>query len=229
MEGLVVLWPSAVNALTVLVGGWLGWRWQSHLPAPLLERWLQGLGLFVLSLGMGLVLPTRSPLLLVGSLLVGVALGEGWQLEARLERWLAGQDDHLSAGLSRAFLLFCVGAMTLLGSFEAGLGRFPVVLLQKALLDGVAAQVLGSTVGKGVATAAVPLFLYQGGLTLMAYLWGQGLPAGVIREVNALGGLFLVATGLDLLGIKKMPMVNFLPAFLVQGVCLLTLPGLAPG
>jgi uncharacterized membrane protein YqgA involved in biofilm formation len=220
MGWLWVLWPSGVNALTVLVGGWLGWCGRSHLPRALLQCWLQGLGVFLLTLGMGLALPTRSPLLLVGSLLLGVALGEGLGLETRLQSWLGRRCAGVAAGLSQGFLLFCVGAMTLLGSFEAGLGQFPVILLQKALIDGVAALLLGSTLGMGVAWAAVPLFCYQGMLTLVAYGWGQEIPEAVVREVNALGGLLLLATGLDLLEIKKIPVVNFLPAFLVQGLWL---------
>ena len=220
MGWLWVLWPSGVNALTVLVAGWVGWYGRRYLPAALLERWVQGLGVFLLALGMGLVLPTRAPWVLGLSLLGGAALGEGLGLEARLNRWLGGQFAGVSAGMSRGFLLFCVGAMTLLGCFEAGLGQFPLILLQKTLMDGVAALLLGSTLGVGVAWAGIPLFLYQAGLTLLAYGWGQGLPEMAVREVNALGGLLLLATGLDVLEIKKMPVVNFLPAFLVQGVWL---------
>ncbi len=220
MGWLWVLWPTGVNALTVLVGGGLGWCGRRHLPKALLQRWLQGLGVFLLSLGMGLALPTRAPVLVVGSLLMGAALGEGLGLENRLQSWLGRRCAGAAAGLSQGFLLFCVGAMTLLGSFEAGLGQFPVILLQKALIDGVAALLLGSTLGMGVAWAAVPLFCYQGMLTLVAYGWGQEIPEAVVREVNALGGLLLLATGLDLLEIKKIPVVNFLPAFLVQGLWL---------
>jgi len=142
---------------------------------------------------------------------------------------------RFSEGLVTAFLLFCMGSMTVLGALEEGMGKTPNLLLAKSVLDGFASVALAAGFGVGVAFSVVPLLVYQGGLTLVAMLVGRSLPAPVVTEVSAAGGVLLVGLGLNLLGgpwdtipisgtksgyvpRPKLKVLNLLPALVFAGV-----------
>jgi uncharacterized protein len=112
--------------------------------------------------------------------------------------------------------------MAIMGALQDGLGGRPDILYAKAALDGIASVALASTLGIGVLFSALPLFLYQGVITLGATLAQQVLTPPVVQEMNAVGGLLIVAIGLDLLGMKRLPVGNLLPAvFLAPPLVLL--------
>jgi uncharacterized membrane protein YqgA involved in biofilm formation len=121
----------------------------------------------------------------------------------------------IAEGFVTSSLLFCVGAMAIMGALQDGLGGKPTILYAKAALDGVAAIALTSTMGIGVLFSIVPLFLYQGSITLVAELAQTVLTEPVIVEMNAVGGLLIVAISFDLMGLKRLPVGNLLPAIFV--------------
>lgn len=174
-----------------------------------------------------------APLVLVVSLVIGSLLGEAIRIEHWLEQfghWMqrvahkipflaptpkdedAEEESHtLVEGFVTASLLFCVGAMTVLGSIQDGLGN-PTTLYLKALLDGIASIALASTLGVGVALSVVPILIIQGGIALGAHsMAGVATPA-VIAAIRAVGGTLILAIGLDLIGIKRLPIGNMLPS-----------------
>ncbi len=175
-----------------------------------------------------------APLVLVGSLVVGGIIGEALRIEDGLERfgaWLQdvahkmpffeptgegpnGEGHTLVEGFVTASLLFCVGAMTVLGSIQDGLGD-PSTLYLKAALDGVAAVALASTLGIGVGLSIVPVIVIQGGIALGAGSLQPIITAEVIHGIQAAGGALILGIGFDLTGIKRLPVGNLLPAIVI--------------
>ncbi|MGD8353935.1 MAG: DUF554 domain-containing protein [Pseudomonadota bacterium] len=217
----MILKGTFVNVAAVIFGCLLG-RYLGHLiPERMRRTVMMGLGLAVLAIGMQLALQTRNPLIVIGALLIGGIAGETLSIEARLENMghRLQQRFRDSGNVAEAFvtasLLYCIGAMAIMGSLQDGLGDEPTILYAKSALDGIASVALASTLGIGVIFSVVPLFLYQGAITLAAG-WVQGLLTDpVIAEMNATGGLLIFAIGLDILQIRKLPIGNLLPAIFV--------------
>ncbi len=180
-------------------------------------------------------------LVFVGALVLGSLTGEALRIEYWLERfgillqdlsyklpWTSplprsaadepGEKGHtLVEGFVTASLLFCVGAMTILGSIQGGLGD-PSILYLKSTLDGVAALFLASTLGVGVGLSVIPVFIIQGGLALGAHSMEALMTPAVISSISAVGGTMILGIGLDLLGIKRLPVGNMLPAIIFAAV-----------
>lgn len=182
-------------------------------------------------------------LVLVGALVVGSLLGEALRIEHGLERfgrWLQdktyrtpalapgradqpGEKGHtLVEGFVTASLLFCTGAMTILGSLQDGLGD-PSLLFLKALLDGIAAIALATTLGAGVALSVVPILVLQGGIALGAHAIEPLITPAVIAAIEAIGGALILAIGLDLAKVKRLPVGNMLPAVFIGAAIALAL------
>jgi len=224
MEKIPLL-GTIVNIAAVIAGSILG-RFMGHLvPEKMHRTTVLGLGLAVILLGLKLAFQTNQPLVLIGSLILGGIIGEALRIEGRLENFGAKLQERFagSGNVAEAFvassLLYCVGAMAVMGSIQDGLGGTPTILYAKAALDGTASVVLVTTMGIGVIFSVIPIFLYQGALTLAAVSVQGLLTEPVISEMNAVGGLIIFSIGLDLLGIKKLPVGNFLPAiFVAMGI-----------
>ena len=179
-------------------------------------------------------LPYRpNPLVVIGGLVLGGILGELLQLEARLERFgqrmqalaerlgagrrggVAAEGGHdLVEGFVTASLLYCVGAMAVIGAIQDAAGQ-PEVLFVKALLDGISSIMLASTLGLGVGLSGVALLAYQGGITLAAGSVAGFLTLPVLSTLTASGGLLIAAIGMDLLGLKRLPVGNLLPGVFI--------------
>jgi uncharacterized membrane protein YqgA involved in biofilm formation len=171
-----------------------------------------------------------NPLVIIGGLVVGGIIGELLQLEVRLERFgqrmqglaarfrrapAAGPAGHdLVEGFVTASLLFCVGAMAVIGAIQDAAGQ-PEVLYVKALLDGVTSVVLTTALGPGVGLSALSLLVYQGGITVAAGAVAGVLTLPVLATLTSSGGLLIAAIGLDLLGVKRLPIGNLLPGVFV--------------
>jgi len=213
---------TLVNAVTIIIGSVIGLLLHSRLPKKLTEIAFQGLGIFTIFLGVTMALKTSNYLIIIFSIVVGGILGELINLEDKsdrmgnyLKRKLKVGSPTFSEGLVTAFLLYCMGSMTILGAIEEGLGNRPNLLLAKSLLDGFAAIALSSTLGIGVMFSIIPLVLYQGGLTLLTKLLGNYFNELVINELTAVGGLLLIGMGLRVLEIKKIRVLNMLPALAI--------------
>lgn len=172
-------------------------------------------------------------LVLVGSLVIGGLIGEAVGVEALLERfghWLRSVayrvpffarsetgEHQMVEGFVAASLLYCVGTMTVIGSLQDGLGS-PDLLYLKALLDGIASIALASTLGVGVGFSIVPIVLVQGGIALGAHWLQPFLTEAVVREMSTVGGTLILAIGMDLMDVKRLPVGNLMPAVFVAGV-----------
>jgi len=228
----MILTGTIANVAAICAGSLLGRYAGRFIPERMRQTVMSGLGLTVLLIGLQLALKSRQPLIVIGSLIVGGVLGETLRIEGRLEsfgRWLQDRFASLGdigEGFVAASLLYCVGAMAIMGSLQDGFSGRPTILYAKAALDGVASVALASTLGIGVLLSALPVALYQGGITLAAGSARALLTEPVVVEMNAVGGLLIAAIGLDLLGIRRLPVGNMLPAVFVA-VVLIWVSGLA--
>ena len=228
----MILTGTIVNVAAICAGALIGRYAGRLIPARIRQTVMSGLGLTVLLIGLQLALQSRQPMMVIGSLIIGGIIGELLQIEVRLEsfgNWLQRRfvgAGNIAEGFVAASLLYCVGAMAIMGSLQDGLSGTPTILYAKAALDGVAAIALASTLGIGVLFSALPVALYQGGITVAAESAKSILTDTVILEMNAVGGLLIVAIGLDLIGIKRLPVGNMLPSVFVA-VGLVWLFGLA--
>ena len=228
----MILTGTIVNVAAICAGSLVG-RYAGHfVPEKMRQTVMSGVGLAVLLIGLQLALQSRQPMIVIGSLIIGGILGEALQIEGRLEafgRWLQSRfagSGNVAEGFVTASLLYCVGAMAIMGSLQDGFTAKPSILYAKAALDGVASIALASTLGIGVIFSALPVALYQGTITLAAGFAKVLLTDAVVLEMNAVGGLLIVAISLDLIGIKRLPVGNLLPAVFVA-VGLVWLVGLA--
>lgn len=218
-----------VNAATIILGALVGSRLRGGIPEKYKDTIGYALALCVLTIGIQGAIQTENMMLVIVSAVVGSLIGEALRLEDRLDSlgaWvqkrLAKDDDGFSQGFISATLLYCVGSMAVVGSIEAGLQNKPDTLLAKAVLDGVSALILSSSMGMGVALSALPLLAYQGGIALLAMLLGNFLPAEAIAEVSATGSLLIIGLGFNMLGFSKarIRVGNMLPAILIPAVYL---------
>ena len=207
----------------------MGSRLREGIPEKYKDTIGYALALCVLTIGIQGAIRTENMMLVIVSAVVGSLIGEALRLEDRLDslgawvqRRLAKDDDGFSQGFISATLLYCVGSMAVVGSIEAGLQNKPDTLLAKAVLDGVSALILSSSMGMGVALSALPLIAYQGGIALLAMLLGNFLPAEAIAEVSATGSLLIIGLGFNMLGFSKarIRVGNMLPAILIPAVYL---------
>ncbi len=207
----------------------MGSRLRGGIPEKYKDTIGYALALCVLTIGIQGAIRTENMMLVIVSAVVGSLIGEALRLEDRLDslgawvqRRLAKDDDGFSQGFISATLLYCVGSMAVVGSIEAGLQNKPDTLLAKAVLDGVSALILSSSMGMGVALSALPLLAYQGAIALLAMLLGNFLPAEAIAEVSATGSLLIIGLGFNMLGFSKarIRVGNMLPAILIPAVYL---------
>lgn len=213
---------TITNAAAIVAGGVLGVMLRRGIPDPIKETVMQGLGLSVLLIGVQMALKTGNVLLMVISLVVGGAVGQAIDIEkylaalgARLEAAFGGGQGGFSRAFVTASLVYCVGAMAIVGSIEDGLNGNPSILFAKSALDGVSAVIFSSTMGPGVILSAVPVFLYQGTVTLLAESFKSLFTEVIIRELTATGGLLIVGIGINVLGLKEIRVGNLLPSLVV--------------
>lgn len=211
-----------INVGAVLIGGAIGLAFRSSIPKKYISIVFQAIGLFTLFVGVAMALKTNNYLVLVMSIVIGGLVGTAFRFDdgiesfaGKLKKRFKNGGSKFSEGLVTAFLLYCMGSMTILGAFEEGLGSSPNLLLAKSLMDGVSSIALAAGLGYGVLMSVVPLLLYQGGLTLLAGMLSNKLTDDVINELTAVGGLMLIGMGLNILEITKLKIINMLPALVV--------------
>lgn len=210
---------TIVNTAAIIVGSLIGLLFKGSIPAKYSQTIMHGVGLAVILIGLKTALKTDDLLVIIISLAIGCVMGELLRIEDRLEglgkslgRLVSGDTGGFAKGFVAASLIYCVGAMAIVGSLESGLSGNHQTLFAKSLLDGIGSILFASTLGAGVLFSAVPVFIYQGGITLAASVLKQFLIADVIVQMSAVGGLLIVAIGINLLEIKKLKIGNMLPA-----------------
>jgi len=213
---------TIVNTLAIIAGSLIGLIFRGGIPEKYSQTLMHAIGLAVILIGLKGALQTDALLVVIISLAIGSVIGEYLKIEDRLE-WLGKQigqrmskkEDGIAEGFVTTTLLFCVGAMAIVGSLESGLSGNHQTLYAKAILDGIASIVFASSLGIGVLFSAISVFLYQGLITLTATYIKPFLTPDVVSQMSAAGGLLIMAIGIGLLEIKKLRIGNMLPAIFI--------------
>jgi uncharacterized membrane protein YqgA involved in biofilm formation len=222
---------TIVNAIAVVVGSLMGVLLRGRFSERVKSIVFQGIGLVTLFIGFQTSLKTSNLVVLFFSMLIGAIIGEILDVEKHIEDFgnlmkskLSSGEDKFVEGFITAFLIFCMGSMTIIGSIEDGLNGNPSILYAKSMLDGFASISLASVLGVGVLFSAIPLMLYQGGITLLASLSRAFFTEAVINELSATGGIILIGLGINLLEIRKIKVANLLPSLIVSAIITYLLP-----
>jgi uncharacterized membrane protein YqgA involved in biofilm formation len=222
---------TLINIVAILVGGTIGLFLNKRLPQRFINIFFQVIGLFTLFLGISMALGTTHVLHMIMALVIGALVGEALQLQKGAEKisgFLKSKlnigNEKFTEGLLTAFLLYCIGSLTILGAIEEGVGEPPKLLYIKSLMDGVSSIALASGLGVGVLFSVVPLFIFQGGITLFASWFGDFFPEIMITEMSAVGGILLIGMSITILNIKKINVLNMLPSLAVIIVLLWLFP-----
>lgn len=224
-EGAHPMLATIINAVLILAGSILGICFQNRIGARFNAILTHALGLCVTAIGMTSAIATENTLCVIVCMVVGTVLGEAVDIERRLDgagellrRRLTGDGPGSGRGFTEGFVtasvLFCVGSMAIMGSMEAGIHGKYDILISKGVIDGVTSITLASALGAGVAFSALPLTLYQGGLTILFALAGPLLDSAAVAEMSAVGGTIIVGIGINMLGLgkAKIQVGNMLPA-----------------
>jgi len=214
---------TVVNVLLVLLGSTVGLVFKNLIGERFQNAFTAALGLCVAGIGISAMTSTEDTLCVIVCMVLGTALGEAVDIEKRLEgagellrtRLVKGSGGgRFTEGFVTASLLYCVGAMAITGSIEAGLNHNYSIIISKGVIDGVTSISFAAAMGVGVVFSVIPLFLYQGAITLLAEWAGPYLPAAVITEMTAVGGTLIVGIAINMLqlGRTKIKVGNMLPA-----------------
>ncbi|MBE6939647.1 MAG: DUF554 domain-containing protein [Ruminococcaceae bacterium] len=216
-----MLTGSIVNFFAILAGAVVG-LFAGRLLTPKLEKALMGaIGLIVIGISVPGMMESQNTLVAILSLVLGTLIGEALDLDRRinqlgdfLQSKFKGQ-GKFSEGFVTASLVFVVGAMAILGGLKSGLQNDHTILITKSIIDGITSIVFASTLGIGVAFSAIPVFLWQGGIALLASVVSPVFTDPVMAEISFVGSLLIAAIGTNLLGITKLKIMNMTPAALL--------------
>lgn len=213
---------TVVNSIAIIIGGLLGLILRKGIREDSRDTLMDGIGLSVMIIGITSGIQSENVLLLVVSIVLGSIIGEIIEIEDRLDflgndlqNRIGKSDSQFSESFVTASLIFCIGAMAVVGSIEAGIHGDHTTLYVKSILDGITSLLLSSTLGVGVLFAAIPVFIYQGIITLLANSAVNLLTPEVITEMSAVGGTLILAIGVNLLGLKKIRIGNMLPGIII--------------
>lgn len=224
---------TVVNTLAILAGGCVGLVLRKGLPDKWQNTIMHGIALCVGVIGIQMALKTQNIMIVIASMVIGGIIGAALDIEDRLNtfgNWVGskiiknkqnGDDKAISAigeGFVAASLVFCVGAMAIVGSLQDGLTGNHATLYAKATLDGIAAIVFTVNMGVGVLLAAFSVAIYQGSITVLAGFLGPYMSQTVTAEVTATGGLLIVAISINMLKIAQIRLGNLLPAIIIAGL-----------
>lgn len=219
-------WPIAtfVNMLAVAVGSILGLLLQSVFNEDIQGIVFQavGLGTILIGLKMALRLPDGYMLIFIFALILGGILGEviglaEWMssLSDQLKLFVGASDSNFTEGLITAFLLFCIGSMTIVGALEEGLSKNRSLIYVKSTLDGFTAIALTASFGIGVLFSIIPMLIFQGGITVLAVKLKPIFDQKTLDLVSAAGGILIIGISINMLQLGEITLENLLPSLLV--------------
>ena len=213
---------TLINTVAILVGTALGLLLRKGIPERLRETVVQGQGLCVILIGLSGALKTGDTLCMIICMVAGALIGAAINIEKRLDDLGAflerkvtrgqGEKGSVAKGFVTASLLFCVGAMAIVGAMDSGLRGDHSTLIAKSALDGISAIFFASALGVGVGLSAFAVLIYQGAIALLAMWIEPLLTETVITEMSAVGGLLIMGIGLNMIYDKHIPVGNLLPA-----------------
>ena len=216
---------AVVNAVVVVLGGLMGLLLGGRLKEEHTKTIINALGICTMVIGVTSAIATSNILIVIICLVIGTIIGEALKIEHRLDSlgdWLKAKvarngGGRFTEGFVTASLLFCVGSMAIMGSFDAGLRGDYNTIFAKSALDTVMAVTFAATMGVGVLFSGASVLIYQGALTLLAGLVEPYLSAPVVVEMSAVGGIMLIGTGMNIIGLTKdrIKVGNMLPAIVL--------------
>ena len=214
----------AVDVLGVLLGTLIGMGLGKGINERMNVTLMQGMGLAAILIGAKMAVTAEDDLIVIVSIVIGGVIGELCRLEDRLNHmgdWLKGcfsiKDENFINAFMTASLLFCVGAMSIVGAIEAGLSGNNEILFIKTILDFVTAVVLSSSLGIGVGFSAILVLGFQGSIAILAGMMQYILVDAVVAYMSAVGGVLIIGVGLTVSGIKAINVTNLLPSVFVAG------------
>lgn len=210
---------TIVNTVAVVIGASIGLLIKKGIPERIGDSLMKALGLCTIFIGISGAFKGEDTLVMIISMVLGTLIGEAIDIDRRvnsgvskIEKKFTKKENNISQGFITSSLLFCIGSMTIVGAMNAGLLGDNTMLFTKSTLDFCSSIVFASTLGIGVLLSAGFVLVYQGGLTLLAIAAAPLLSTAVINEMTCVGSLVIIATGLNLLGITKLKLMNYLPA-----------------
>lgn len=216
---------TVVNVVAIVAGSSIGLLLKTRLPEKLTNIVFQGIGLVTLFFGVSMSLRSQNWVILILSVVSGALIGQLLNLDERMSRVgdllkksLRINNQRFTEGMVTAFLLFCMGSLTVLGALEEGMNKNPELILAKSVMDGFSSIALSAAMGIGVMFSAIPLLVYQGGITLFAGSLQSVLAEPLIREITAAGGIILLGMGINILEIKRIQVLNLLPALIMVAI-----------
>lgn len=215
---------TLVNCLTIIGGCIVGLFIKGKVSEKISTTVMNGLGLCTLYIGISGSLKCEDPIQMIVSIALGALIGE----IIDIDKWLAKLGDYfeskfnkkdskisISEGFVTSSLLFCVGAMAIVGSLESGLNGNNTTLYAKSVLDGVSSIIFTSTLGIGVLLSVFTVFIYQGSITIAASMLSGILSTEVITNMSVIGSVIIIGLGLNILGVTKIKVANLLPAIFI--------------
>ena len=213
---------TIVNSIAIIIGSIIGVLINKGIKEGYKNIVMDGVALTVILIGVMGALETENIILMIISIVIGSIIGEALKIEKkldnlgnRLEKRFGKGHSNFSKGFVTASLVYCVGAMSIVGALQSGLEGDYSTLFAKSVLDGISSVIFASTLGIGVGFSAFAVFTYQGIITLLASSVKTFLTQEVINEMSAVGGLLIAAIGINVLNLKKIKVGNMLPAIFI--------------
>ena len=217
-----------VNTATVIIGSLIGLLFKKGIPTKFTDAIMTGIGLCTVYIGVAGALQGENTLILIVSMVVGSIIGTGIDLDDKISslgEWLGkrfkkaeGNSHSVTEGFVTGCLLFCVGAMTIVGSLNAGLTGDNEMLFTNSLLDLISSAMLSVSLGVGVLFSAAFVLVFQGSIVLLAGFLEPILTDAAIAEITCVGSLLILALGLNIMGITKIKVANYMPAIVIAPI-----------
>lgn len=216
------LFGTIVNGIAIVIGSLLGIILKKGIKDEYKSTIMDGIALSVIIIGITGGIETDNIILVISSTVIGSIIGEAMGIEKKLDQIgyklqskFGRGDSNFSKGFVTASLIYCVGAMAIIGSLESGIQGNHDTLIVKSIIDGISSIIFASTLGIGVLFSAIPVVIYQGTITLLASSIKGMLTPEVVNEMSAVGGILIMAIGINVMGLKKIKVGNMLPAIFI--------------
>lgn len=221
-----------VNVATVLIGSTIGLIFKKGISKKYSDAVMIGIGLCTVMIGIQGMLKGENQLVAIISMVIGALVGTALDIDGKLSgagdfiskklKKVQGDKTTIAQGFVTASLLFCVGAMTIIGSLESGLKGDHTTIFTKSILDLFSSCMLSASLGVGVFFAAVFVLVFQGSLVLLAGVLEPLLSDSAVAEITCVGSLMILALGLNLTGLSKFKVANYFPALVAAPlICML--------
>ena len=215
---------TIVNAAAIILGSLLGLLLKKGIPERFSDTITKGLALCVLLIGISGAITESNIIITVVSMVLGAIIGEALQLDMHINHFgdvlqakfkRNDEKSSLSQGYVTATLLFCVGAMAIVGSLQSGIDKDYTTLFTKSIIDGVSAIILTSTLGIGVMLSAVSVFALQGTITMLAQWVAPFMTDAMVNQLTAVGSLMIIGIALNMMGLTKIKVINYVPGIFI--------------